>query len=310
MNLTILFLSLLILTSCSSQIGLPTKQSIYLFKDKDGLYEYNSASEKEKIIFQASNKQVFLDEPYQLSNDTITFGIVGERMFIETSPTESGGEYYHNDYYSVDLISGKNWLSRQDRYKVIGHSTLNIKTIKYEITGDSTIISDTSMVYKSSSSSTNGVVYNNLKPRFYSEQTMDDKSVYSYRGSIYYVEQLDTTLLVQYNGNFDPKFGSGYFQPQIDPTGKYIVFRYLPGFMNFNETASLQKVNIETKKVETLKKGRFTEPIFSSDGNHILFSRNEKKGKLKTWVSEIYLLDLTTLKEQKISQASKAFWVE
>lgn len=297
-----------ILLSCAVGLTSQPKQSIYLFKDKDGLYLYDPTTEKEKIIFKATDKQVFLDEPLKISGDTLTFGIMGELVFAETSSTESGGERYFNDYYSVDLRTGRNWLSRKISYEVIGHSTLNIKVFTFDVNGKTNVLSDTSMIYEGSSTTSKGVVYNEFKPRFFSRQSLGDKCVFSLRGSIYYTDKSDTTLLVEYRGHFDPKFGSGYFQPQLDPTGQYAVFRYLPGFMNFKEEASLQKVNIKTKKTEILKTGDFNDPTFSADGKFILFSRDQKEGKLNTWISKIYLLDLTTLKEQKISNAYSAQW--
>lgn len=296
------------LLSCAGGLTSQPKQSIYLFKDKDGLYLYDPTTEKEKIIFKATDKQVFLDEPLKISGDTLTFGIMGELVFAETSPTESGGERYFKDYYSVDLKTGKSWLSGKISYEVIGHSTLNIKVLSSDVNGKTNVLSDTSMIYEGSSTTSKGVVYNDFKPRFFSRQSLGDKSVFSLRGSIYYADKSDTTLLVEYKGNFDPKFGSGYFQPQLDPTGQYAVFRYLPGFMNFKEDASLQKVNIKTKKTEILKTGDFNDPTFSADGKFILFSRDQKEGKLNTWISKVYLLDLTTLKEQKISNAYSAQW--
>lgn len=296
------------LLSCTAGLTSQPKQSIYLSKDKDGLYLYDPTTEKEKNIFKATDKQVFLDEPLKISGDTLTFGIMGELVFAETSPTESGGERYFKDYYSVDLKTGKSWLSGKISYEVIGHSTLNIKVLSVDINGKTNILSDTSMIYKGSSTTSKGVVYNDFKPRFFSKQSLGDKSVFSLRGSIYYANKSDTTLLVEYKGHFDPKFGSGYFQPQLDPTGRYAVFRYLPGFMNFKEDALLQKVNIQTKKTEILKTGDFNDPTFSADGKFILFSRDQKEGKLNTWISKIYLLDMTTLKERKISNAYSAQW--
>ena len=64
----------------------------------------------------------------------------------------------------------------------------------------------------------------------------------------------------------------------------------------------------KTIKTDILKTGDYVKPTFSSDGNFILFKRDEKQGKMNTWVSKIYLLDLTTLKEQKISKAYSAQW--
>lgn len=307
-KLTILILTVATLINCGARLTSQPKQSIYLFKDKDGLYSYDPKTNKETIIFKASDKQVFLDEPLKISGDTLTFGIKGDLVFSETSPSESGGERYFNEYYSVDLKTGKSWLSKKILYEVIGHSTLNVKAILIDINGKQNAVFDTSMIYQGSSLTSKGVSYNNIKPRFFSKHSLGDKSVFSRRGSIYYTDKSDTTLLVEYKGHFDPKFGSGYFQPQLDPTGQYVVFRYLPGFMNFNEEASLQKVNIQTKKTEILKTGDFNDPTFSEDGNFILFSCNEKKGKLNTWISKIYLLDLTTLEEQKISNAYSAQW--
>jgi hypothetical protein len=307
-KLTLLIITVAILLSCAAGLTLQPKQSIYLFKDKDGLYSYDPTTDKEKIIFKATDKQVFLDEPLKISGDTLTFGIMGELVFVETLPTESGGERYFNDYYSVDLKTGKSWLSGKISYEVIGHSTLNIKVLSYNINGKTNVLSDTSMIYEGSSTTSKGVVYNNFKPRFFSKQSLGDKSVFSLRGSIYYTEKFDTTLLVEYKGHFDPKFGSGYFQPQLDPTGQYVVFHYLPCFMNFKEDASLQKVNIKTKKKEVLKIGDFNGPTFSADGKFILFSRDQKEGKLNTRVSKIFLLDISNLKEQKISNAYSAQW--
>lgn len=116
--------------------------------------------------------------------------------------------------------------------------------------------------------------------------------------------------MVEYEGNFDPKFGSGYSQPQLDPTGQFVIFRYLPSFINFKEFASLQKVDIKTKRREVVKIGEFNTPTFSADGKSILFKRDQKEGKLNTWISKIYLLELTTLKERKIGDAYSAQWDE
>jgi|GEM_PF-1689582 len=309
-RLTLLILIVGVLLSCDTRLTSPPKQLILLYKDYDGLYLYNPLTEKENIIFKASNKQVFLDEPYLLSNDTLTFGIAGELVSTETSSYNSGSVRYNNDFYSVDLKTGRNWLSRKIFYEVFKHSTIHIKTQLFDINGKTTILSDSSMAFHSSSTTSKGTIYNNTKPRFFSKHTLVDNSVFSYRGSIYYTHNSDTTILVKYNRNYDPKFGSGYLQPQIDPTGQYAVFRYLPGVMNFTEDASLQKVNIQTKKTKVIKSGDFIEPTFSMDGKFILFRRNVKEGKANTRISKIYLLDLTTLKEHEIGDAISAQWIK
>lgn len=299
--------AMITLVSCSTGLPHKPKQNILLFKDKDGLYQYDPTTEKEKLIFKASDNQVFLDEPYQLSGDTLTFGFSGEMTFTDTTEY-SAGEKYFKDYFSVDLKSGNNWNSKKILYEVVGHDILKVKTLLFAPSGQNTFVSDTAMRYTGSSSTSKGITYNEFKPRFFSKATLGDNSVYSFRGNIYLTHLTDTTLLVEYKGIFDPKFGSGYFQPQLDPTGQYAVFRYLPGFMNFKENSSLQKVDLKTKNVSEVKEGDFNEPTFSDDGNFLLFSRNQKEGKGNTWISDIYILDLTSLREHKISKAYSAAW--
>ncbi|MCA0447730.1 MAG: hypothetical protein LCH54_16020 [Bacteroidetes bacterium] len=70
----------------------------------------------------------------------------------------------------------------------------------------------------------------------------------------------------------------------------------------------MYKVNIQTKKSEILKTGDFNNPTFSADGKFILFSRDKKVWELNTWINNIYLLELSTLKELKIGNAYSAQW--
>ncbi|MFA7275141.1 MAG: hypothetical protein WC044_14820 [Crocinitomicaceae bacterium] len=306
-SIIILVINSVFFSNCIGQND-KLNQSIYLFKDKNGIYLYNPETKKEELIFKASNTQVFLDEPYSLFNDTLTFGIKGEREFLQTSTTESGGERYFNDYYSVDLRTGKNWLTKKVVYEVIGHSKLNVKILQYSSNNNSTLIADTTMIYKGSSGSYKGTTYNNFKPRFYTNQTLGTKSVFSYRGSIYYVDKLDTILLAKNPGNFNSKTGSGFFEPQIAPSSENVIFCYYPSLWETNEKPSLQKVNIKTMKIDILKTGYFNNPTFSKDERYILFSRNEKEGNLDTWQSDIYIIDLESLQEEKISEAFSGQW--
>ena len=284
-------------------------QSILLFKDKDGIYQYDPTKGKEKIIFKSTNTQIFLDEPFRLIGDTLTFGVEGKFSYSDTANNSAGGKYF-KDYISVDLKSENNWLSAKILYEVVGHDTLKIRSQTFNPKGFITFQSDTSMIFKGLSSTYKGYTFNDFKPRFFSKSTVGEKTVFSLRGNIYYVDKGDTIKIVDYNGSFDPKFGSGYFEPQLDPTGQYAVFRYLPGLMKFTESPSLQKVDLRTKHVEKIKSGDFVEPLFSKDGQFLLFKRNERQGNKDTWISDIKLLDLKTNYEWKIGEANAASWKE
>jgi len=304
-----IILTTFILSSCSNGLSNKPTQTILLFKDKDGIYQFDPITEKEKIIYKATDKQIFLEEPYRLLNDTLTFGIKGDLTFTDTT-NYSIGEKYYKDYFSVDLKSGENWLSKRILYEVSDYNKLKIKTQIFDKKKDIISQKDSSTIFKGTSTTYKGVVYNDFIPRFYSESAIGDKKVFSRRGCIYLIERNDTTKIVDYKGNFDPKFGSGYFQPQLDPTGKFVVYRYLPVFLNFKENSTLERIDLRTKKITRIKKGDFCKPTFSKDGKFILFRRNEKQGKNDIWYSEIYILELETNKEWKIGEAYVAYWEE
>jgi hypothetical protein len=278
------------------------RQSILLFKDKNGIYLYDYKTKKEKCVFKAKADDVFLNDILEMSNDTLTFGFRGK------STLDNGVETYIPYFYSVDLKTGDHWLTGRTIYSV--HDLImNVKTETISREGKVTV-SDTTEPFKTAAHSYKGTRYNDSSPRFFSQHTINGQSVFSKEGNIYYTNKSDETiLLVKFDGRFDPKFGSGYFEPRLDPTGKYAVFRYLPGFMK-KESQSLQKIDIQTKTVEALKKGEFTNPEFSNDGKFLLFSRDEKEGKSATWISSIYLLDLHTMEERKIGNAYEAHWLE
>ena len=47
----------------------------------------------------------------------------------------------------------------------------------------------------------------------------------------------------------------------------------------------------------------------TKDGNFFLCKRNERQGENDTWVSDIYIFDLTTKNEFKIGEAYHAQWI-
>ncbi len=301
---SLIFLTIsVLLMSCGNRTSSKPEQSILLFKDKDGLYLYDPNAKKEKIVFKLEKDQIFLEEPCNFQHDTLIVGLKGERIT---------GQNFTKDYYSLDTKSGKSWLSQQIMYEEYykNEYMLLIKTISLDTSGKSTVISDTSMPWKATEGSWKGVVYNDIKPRFYSDQTVGDKTIFSSQGSIYLTENLDTILLLEYKGHFDPKFGSGYLQPQIDPTGEYAIYTYAPEFLNFFQSQSLRKIDLQSKETETLKSGEYGSPTFSSDGKFILFNRDFKENKLKVMSSDIYVLDVATLAEVKISNAYSAQWTK
>lgn len=294
-----LLLAFAISVGCQSPSEKPG-QSVFLFRDKDGLYQYDFATGKEKLVHKLKDFQVFLNEPYDLSGDILTFGIVGQQAVS----TEYDGLHYYNYYISVDLKTGKSRVSREVKYSTdIANTKLNIKVLENDLEFCQKTVSDTTVPYNGYAYSYRGMDFNR-KPRFYSEHRLGNQKIYTENGSIYHTTETGTDLLVE-NKHFDPKFGNGYLQPRFDPTGTYAICTFAPGFLK--KGASLNKLAFD-KKMQVIKEGVFADPLFSADGKFILFRRNETENKNGAWESEIYVFDLETKQETKIATAGFAQW--
>lgn len=236
------------------------------------------------------------------------FGFRGEYNYPNETNTLKGSTYYKT-YYSLNIKTGSNWISKKVLYETTESDSLKITTQFFAPDGKLVSTNDSLTKYQGLSSTYDGITFNDNEPRFFSKSTVGNKSVYSLRSNIYLTNQTDTTLLIKFDGHFDPKFGSGYFQPRLDPKANYALITYLPGFMNFSEP-SLKKVDLNTKDIFTFSKGAYLDLTFSKDGNFFLFKRNERQGKNDTWLSDIYIFDLTTKKEFKIGEADVAQWAD
>jgi hypothetical protein len=223
---------LTLLSSCTNELPFKPKQSIFLFKDKDGVYLYDPTTEKEKNIFKATDKQIFLVEPYQFSNDTLTFSFCGELINLNNNIDKSGDETYYKEYFSIALKTGNRWLSKKINYSAhFGFFNTNLDAIKittmyFNSKGDTLNQTDTTIknpVY--SFSFRNGVCFN-YSNDYERSTTVNNKYVFSYQGNIYLVNKTDTTILVKNNKKYYPKDFDGYCQPQLHPAVEYMVFCY------------------------------------------------------------------------------------
>lgn len=278
------------------------KQKILLFKDNDGLYEYDLIQCKKKLICKIADSLLFLESDYILKNDTLIFGTC-------SGPKNHGRKEIHSELYFTTLLNAKkSWLSSETRYEVLDDRTLNIFTYTIDSQGNSQLTQSTSEPLKSRSYCAGRVSYNRSKPRFYSSSTTQDQSVFSYRGGIYLVSKNDTSLLLENKDGFEPKFGRGNFDPQIHPSKKYVLFNYLPGVFS-GKNSELRIINIETKKIHTVKSGSFENPSFSKNGKFILFTRSRQNAKGSNNQLDIFVMDLSNYVETKIGEADQAYWL-
>jgi len=297
---------------------LNVNQSILLVKDKDGIYLYDPNNYSETVVYKAKKEQVFLNEPMLLKNDTLYFGVLG-KIKIKKDDSLYLGEIFSNRFYCKDVRNNELWLSKAEVFETFRKPKRLLKKqiISYSPIGDSLVVLDTIVPYNRRSRSYKEIIIGkneDFKERYYSEHSLGSSKVFSSRGSIYYIENADTTILVKYNGIFDSKWGSGYYQPKICPNNKGVLYRYLPNFAEYlvkgdSVNQSLQIVDLDTKEIEVIKTGIFRDPSFSSDGHFVLFKRNGKKTGNNTWISSIYILDMKTKVEYMVGDAYSAFWI-
>jgi len=205
----LIFLFIVVSLGCNQPDTYP-HQSVYLFKDKDGLYCYDFKNRKETLILKASKGQIFLDEPCRFLGDTLIIGIKGGFSKNKDIGNDEK-ETYYDTYYNIDLRSGRHWISEKKTYEMrMQPENIKLTTQFFGPNGKLTLVKDTVMKFESEESSYKGAVFNTEGPRFFSKSTVGNKTIYSLCGNIYLAEGHDTTELLKFEGDFDPKFGSGY----------------------------------------------------------------------------------------------------
>jgi hypothetical protein len=282
-------------------------QNIIIFKDKIGIYEYDSKQKKESLIFKANDKQIFLNEGCLFHNDTMTFAIKGD-FKISHNQGERITQYF-KEYYLVNLVTKENWLTKKIFYTQSNNNEVSVKTINYSLTGKVILINDTITESNYSSNGYKNVSFQNYAIGF-SKSSVGEVSVFSQQGSLYIVKKNDTSLLFKFNGHFSSKFQCGFMEPVIDPSCSYAVFMNAPESFSFDTINRIlfQKINLKSKMVSNIKKGVFSDTQFSKNGKFILYKRDETEGDNNTWTSAIYVMDLESLQETKISNGFNAIW--
>ena len=299
------FLGCTLLTS-----NMPT-QNVLLFKDKDGIYKFDFKTKTESLVLKVSKQGIFLNEPHVFKQDTLIVGFHGKHFEYDIME-EIKRETYTKKYVSVNLNNGQNWVSKTVRYEVYRSGTLEITTDIYDALEKKQSTSQERVKYEGEIRHYNGIDYGKNREReFYWESALGGRTVFSDMGNLFMASGKDTVLLAEMEGRFNPKFiGSGYGQPQIHPSGEYVICNYSQGGLK-TQAAYLVKIDLTTKEITTIKEGYFFHPKFSDDGNFVLFKRNFRQGDVDyTWIYDIYWLNLKTNAEHKIGEANNASWIE
>jgi len=297
--------------------------------DKDGIFLYNLKTGTEKKIY--SSGEVFLDKKMEFLNDSILlvghqsksiekekerlvyskylYRADGDSTFITDNPpykTFDKHVFLTETFFAINLNNGSNYKYKTIDYEHIEHTTLKIRTSYFDKNGTLENKKDTTVFCSGTSRSYKGIKFCDFERYFSKSELVGNKEVISRRGNLYLLNELDTTLLLKFEGHFDPKFGSGYYKPTISPDGKQISFQYLAGFLK--NGSAIYEMNIDTKqKRELLGEGYFN-PVYSPDGQKLLIAKNQRQSKGNTWINTIFVLDIESGKTKKIGNGTEYLW--
>jgi hypothetical protein len=283
-------------------------------EDGKGVFIYSPDSKKTEQVLEL--KKTFLPYSLEFQNDfTLNIGYKGEQfeevrekktgILLECPCTPEDSNYingvyknykfnrheiYNENYITIDLYSKKFHEHKSIKFTHIEFDTLKIDTSFFDQNGLKVMTKDT--VFQCSQSSRSYKQRKFCEPeRFYSKSNkVNGKTVYSRNGNLYLTWLNTDTLLLESQNHFDPKFGTGYYEPNLSADGKSLLFRKLGGLSLFGDNGKLIEMDIVTREVKTVLDQTCISPQYSSNGKFIVYQ----------YKKEIYLYEIATKKKKKV----------
>ncbi len=297
--------------------------------DNDGLFLYDLKTETKKKLYETD--QIFLEKEFKFINDSIlivghrskslheekerrvyskyVYHADGDSTFITDSPsyiTIDKRVYVIESFYAINLNDSSNYKHKTIEYEHIDGTTLKIKATSFDNTGKVANQTDTTFLCGMSSSSYKGIEFCNSERFFSRSETVNNKQVFSRGGDLYLTDLRDTLLLLKFDGHFEPKFGSGYYNPTLSADGKKISFQYLAGFLG--KGSAIFEMDIETKEKKELVSDRFYKPKYSPSGKRLLVAKDNRQDKNSIWINDIHVFDISTSTATKITEGNDYLW--
>ena len=329
-----LLVTILLATQCSS-VSTTEKdehsdlQLLYTV-DKEGLFLYDLKTGKTNTIYSTQEK--FLDDEMEFLNDSI-FIVVhqsksreeekerlvyskymqradGDSTFITDNPpykTVDTYVYVTKTFFKVNVNTYSNFKSKTIDYEHIDHRILKIKTSLFDAAGQIISVLDTTIECGGTSVSYSGIRFCDFQERYFSKsENVNGKQIFSSNGNLYITEKSDTTLLLKFDGHFEPKFGNGFYNPTLSPDGKKVTYQYLAGFLR--KGSAMFEMNINTKNKKQILDETYFHPVYSPDGMKIAVAKKERQTNSETWTKTIYAYDFKTAEIKKVGNGSEYFW--
>lgn len=329
MKISLIILSLFLFTDFGLSQTKNVENEIIYSIDKDGIYIYNCSTEKtEKIytsdkIFLASSLQSIdtnniivghqstmrEEEKPRLVYSKYFYRVDGDSSFVTDNPPYTVYDKYKyvtESFFAININDKNSYKFKTLDYEHKEYDTLKIKETYFSI--NQTILSefDTLTICNGTSSSSKGIRFCDFK-RFYAEsESVKGKKVISCKGDLILIENKQEEIILKYDGNFDPKFGSGYYNPTLSPDGTKVIYQYLAGFLK--NGSGIFELDLNTKKIKKIIGSGYFDPKYSPNGNFIMLGKNQRQAKFNTWIDDIYILNLNTGKKKKIGEGDIYIW--
>lgn len=299
----IIFSSFIFTTIFSCETQIKSDFQFAYTVDKKGVYLYSLTDNKSNAIYKTD--KVFLDKYFkQINDNTLQVGHQSEMQ----KEQKNNYDYLRDSIYHINLKTKKSFLATVIDHKHYDNMILEIITRNFNEYGKLISEKDTSYVCNRTSISSQGIEFCNFK-RYYGEsETILGKTIITEDGDLILKEGNKKSVLLKFDGHFDPKFGSGYYNPTLTSDSKKTSFQYLAGF--FNNGSCIYEMDIETKiKTELIGEG-FFNPLYSPDNKLLLLFSNNRQSKGNTWIKDIYIFDIETKRKKKIGIGENYLWIK
>lgn len=324
-------LFLVVFCSCVSTKSVePGRENEVIYTvDKKGVFSYSCQTKKNKLLYPT--KEVFLSNSLEFLNDSVIivghqdsmtivkkprsvnskyfYRVDGDSTFVTDHPPYTiydEYEYLQERFYAIDLNHGEIWKYKLINYERKRYDSLTVSVSYFSKSGTLIKQTDTLIICNAMSSSGKGVRFCDV-PRFYSEsETVGKKQVISKRGDLYLKENGKETILLDFEGSFDPKFGSGYYRPTISKDGKKVAYQFLAGFLN--RGSGIFEMDMDSKKTNKLTGEGYFNPKYSIDGKNLLIAKDHRHSEPGTWINDIYILNIKTGHKNKIAEGENYVW--
>jgi hypothetical protein len=330
-KLKLIFFSIILTSFVGCKTEIKSDLQFAYTIDKEGVYIYSLTDNTSKSIYKTD--KIFLNDYFKLLNDsTLQVGhqseirreekerkvyskyfyrADGDSTFITDNPpytTKDNYEYLTDSIYHINIKTSKVFLASTINYEYYEHSTLKINTRKYNPNGHLISKKDTSFVCGGTSSSSKGIRFCNFTRYYQESEIVLGKTIITERGNLILKEGNVKSILLKFDGHFDPKFGSGYYNPTLTSDAKKTSFQYLAGFLK--EGSCIYEMDIDSKRKTKLIGKGFFNPLYSPDNKLLLLFSNNRQSKSNTWINDIYVFDIATKTKMKIGQGENYLWIK